>query len=68
MQRALVTSCAEGVTLERAHDALVGRTLGEFVIRERIGEGGFGAVYRPIQPNLCPRGIPLAINFSVTSL
>ena len=25
---------------------LCGRTLGEFVLRELIGEGGFGAVYR----------------------
>ena len=40
------------MTLARAHDALVGRTLGEFVLRERIGEGGFGAVYRAIQPAL----------------
>src|SRR6476661_3818387 len=35
-----------------AQDQLVGRTLGEFVLRERIGEGGFGAVYRAIQPAL----------------
>ncbi len=40
------------VTLARAHDTLVGRSLGEFVLRERIGEGGFGAVYRAIQPAL----------------
>src|ERR1700704_5062340 len=33
-------------------DALSGRTLGEFVLRERIGEGGFGAVYRCEQPLL----------------
>src|SRR5215510_5209052 len=36
----------------RGHDELVGRSLGEFVLRERIGEGGFGAVYRAIQPAL----------------
>src|SRR6476646_1799690 len=36
----------------RAHDELVGRSFGEFVLRERIGEGGFGAVYRAIQPAL----------------
>ncbi len=40
------------MTLARAHDNLVGRPLGEFVLRERIGEGGFGAVYRAIQPAL----------------
>ncbi len=34
------------------HDALCGRALGEFVLRERIGEGGFGAVYRCEQPLL----------------
>src|SRR6266699_6629412 len=33
-------------------DELYGRTLGEFVLRERIGEGGFGAVYRCDQPLL----------------
>src|ERR1700729_1936157 len=33
-------------------DALSGRVLGEFVLRERIGEGGFGAVYRCEQPLL----------------
>jgi serine/threonine protein kinase/WD40 repeat protein len=33
-------------------DDLRGRTLGEFIVRERIGEGGFGAVYRCEQPLL----------------
>jgi eukaryotic-like serine/threonine-protein kinase len=40
------------MSLARAHDKLVGRTFGEFVLRERIGEGGFGAVYRAKQPAL----------------
>src|SRR3954471_7365887 len=31
---------------------LSGRTVGEFVLRERIDEGGFGAVYRCEQPLL----------------
>src|SRR6187200_965264 len=33
-------------------DELCGRTLGELVLRERIGEGAFGAVYRCEQPLL----------------
>src|SRR3954471_3125401 len=33
-------------------DDLSGRKLGEFVLRERIAEGGFGAVYRCEQPLL----------------
>jgi WD40 repeat protein/serine/threonine protein kinase len=35
-----------------ALDNLCGRTLGEFVLRELIGEGGYGAVYRSEQPLL----------------
>jgi WD40 repeat protein/serine/threonine protein kinase len=31
---------------------LAGRTLGDFVVAEKIGEGGFGAVYRAHQPLL----------------
>jgi WD40 repeat protein/serine/threonine protein kinase len=37
---------------ESARDVLVGRSLGEFVLRQRIGQGGFGAVYRASQPAL----------------
>ena len=33
-------------------DELYGRRVGEFVLRDRIGEGGFGAVYRCEQPAL----------------
>ncbi|HEX4422314.1 MAG TPA: serine/threonine-protein kinase, partial [Kofleriaceae bacterium] len=33
-------------------NALFGRTLGQFVLREQIGEGGFGTVYRCEQPHL----------------
>ncbi|MBP6631177.1 MAG: protein kinase [Kofleriaceae bacterium] len=33
-------------------EALIGRTLGDFVVRDQIGAGGFGAVYRAEQPLL----------------
>src|SRR3954470_14922658 len=33
-------------------DDLSGRKIGEFVLCERIGEGGFGTVYRCEQPTL----------------
>lgn len=33
-------------------DALAGRALGDFIVREKIGEGGFGAVYLADQPLL----------------
>jgi WD40 repeat protein/serine/threonine protein kinase len=33
-------------------DPLIGRELGEFVLREQIGHGAFGAVYRADQPQL----------------
>jgi WD40 repeat protein len=35
-----------------AADPLIGRTLGDFVLRAQLGEGGFGAVYRADQPAL----------------
>jgi serine/threonine-protein kinase len=35
-----------------SNDRLYGRKLGDFVLRERIGEGGFAAVYRCEQPGL----------------
>ncbi len=35
-----------------ARDELSGRSVGEFVLRERIGQGGFAAVYRCEQPLL----------------
>ena len=33
-------------------DSLVGRTLSDFIVREKIGEGGVGSVYRAEQPAL----------------
>ena len=35
-----------------AQGALIGRTLGDFVVREELGRGGFGDVYRAEQPLL----------------
>ena len=32
--------------------SVAGRTLGDFVVRDKIGAGGFGAVYRAQQPLL----------------
>jgi len=34
------------------HDNLTGRMVGEFILRERLDAGGFGAVYRCEQPLL----------------
>ncbi|HME90083.1 MAG TPA: protein kinase, partial [Myxococcaceae bacterium] len=41
----------------RAPDGLIGRRLGEFVIREKLGEGGFGAVFRAEQPLLAREAV-----------
>src|SRR5438477_7503164 len=38
-------------------DPIVGRTLGDFVVRDKIGEGGFGAVYRAEQPMLAREAV-----------
>ena len=35
-----------------APGSIVGRTFGDFVVREVIGEGGFGEVYRAEQTKL----------------
>ena len=48
-------------------DALSGRTLGEFVLRERIGEGGFGAVYRCEQPLLGREAVIKVLHTSLRS-
>ncbi len=36
---------------------LVGRALGEFVLREKLGEGGFGTVFRAEQPALAREAV-----------
>jgi WD40 repeat protein/serine/threonine protein kinase len=38
-------------------DLLIGRTLGEFTIKEKIGEGGFGVVYRAEQFTLARQAV-----------
>jgi WD40 repeat protein/serine/threonine protein kinase len=38
-------------------DPIVGRTLGDFVVRERLAEGGFGVVYRAEQPFLAREAV-----------
>ena len=38
-------------------DALAGRTLGEFQIVEKIGEGGFSDVFRAVQPLLAREAV-----------
>ncbi|MBN8723903.1 MAG: SUMF1/EgtB/PvdO family nonheme iron enzyme [Acidobacteria bacterium] len=38
--------------LKEEPTTLIGRTLGEFIIHEKLGEGGYGTVYRAEQPIL----------------
>jgi serine/threonine-protein kinase len=33
-------------------DGLVGRTIGNYIVRYKLGEGGMGAVYRVEQPSI----------------
>src|SRR5688572_16267246 len=46
-----------GMVRNPAPARLVGRALGEFVVREKIGEGGFGEVYRAEQPALAREAV-----------
>src|SRR6516164_2938720 len=43
-------------------ESLIGRTLGEFVVREKLGEGGFGAVFRAEQPLLAREAVIKVLN------
>ena len=40
-----------------SHSPIEGRTLGDFVVREKIGQGGFGAVYRAEQTLLAREAV-----------
>jgi serine/threonine-protein kinase len=44
---------------------LVGRTLGDFIVREKIGEGGFGAVFRAEQPLLAREAVIKVMNIGL---
>src|SRR5438552_3258009 len=41
-------------------DPLIGRRFGNYVVEEKLGEGGMGAVYRAVQPEIGKR---VAIKF-----
>lgn len=43
--------------LKEETTTLIGRTLGEFTILEKLGEGGYGAVYRAEQPVLAREAV-----------
>ena len=45
------------LTSQAAPLSLAGRTLGDFVVKELIGQGGFGAVYRAEQPLLAREAV-----------
>jgi eukaryotic-like serine/threonine-protein kinase len=47
-----------------APQPLTGRTLGEFLIREELGRGGFGTVYRAEQPVLAREVVVKVLNAS----
>jgi serine/threonine protein kinase len=45
------------VVTKQVSDPLIGRMLGEFIIREKLGEGGFGIVYRAEQLTLAREAV-----------
>ncbi|MBI4852707.1 MAG: SUMF1/EgtB/PvdO family nonheme iron enzyme [Acidobacteria bacterium] len=38
-------------------DSIIGRTLGDFLVKEKLGEGGFGAVYKATQITLAREAV-----------
>ena len=54
------------MSVVRGTDPQAGRSLGEFVLRERIGQGGFGAVYRAHQPVLDREAVVKVLHAELT--
>jgi serine/threonine-protein kinase len=50
---------------DNAEDPLIGRRFGSYVVEKKLGEGGMGAVYRAVQPEI---GKQVAIKFLASHL
>ena len=46
-------------------DPLIGRRVGSYVVEQKLGEGGMGAVYRAVQPEIGKR---VAVKFLAPAL
>ncbi len=45
------------VNVENSADPIIGRKLGDFLVKEKLGEGGFGAVYKATQIILARKAV-----------